>query len=151
MKKEISILKYKVHRLETEKLKIEKLKEVEENSLKVVTVESLKYKADVKRLNKLIKFADNKVKHYESKVRNAKYMIVTFDQSDRKGWRYRSSAKASPLRNMKDLPRKWSKRKIQLVYISKNEKKMKVKKEYMEIVAETKQNKRDLESQLRAL
>jgi hypothetical protein len=98
---------------------------------------------EVASLNYKIKILDNKVKNYQSKIRNIKYAIIKMTKDDRKGWYYKTAG-IRYTKTMSQLPRKWNRRKIRFVYISKAEKHEKIKKEYLKEIAKLEAEKQGL-------
>ncbi len=66
---------------------------------------------------------------------------------DRKCWYYRKHGRGY-MNKMEDLPSKWSRKKIRIVYISKKEKQEKVKKQYIKELAVVEKQKQALVTEL---
>lgn len=105
----------------------------------------------ITNLKHKIRLLNNQIEKYKSKARNAKYAIVKMTQADRKGWYRRKGGSKNHLESMKDLPRKWNRRDIRIVYISKNQKKEKLKQQYLKQVSKLQKEKSTLVSQLTGL
>lgn len=105
----------------------------------------------ITNLKHKLSLLNNQIDKYKSKARNAKYAIVKMTKDDAKGWYYRKGGSKNDLEPMKDLPRKWNRRDIRILYISKSEKKEKLKRQYLAQASKLQKEKSALVSQLTAL
>ena len=102
----------------------------------------------VSTLKSKIMTLDRQIKGYQSKIKNVKYMIVKMTNDDRKGWYYRKGGSINYLKSMSDLPQSWNRRKIRIVYISKDEKKQKIKVQYQKELTKLEREKQVLAKEL---
>lgn len=102
----------------------------------------------ISTLKRKVTILDRQIKGYQSKIRNVKYMIVKMTNADRKGWYYRKGGSIKHLQSMSALPHKWNRRKIRIVYISKDKKKQKIKDQYQKELTKLEKEKQVLEKEL---
>ncbi len=135
--KEIKALKAEIAALKMEK----------KTSSKKVPLSSAALRK-VSTLKSKIATLDRQIRGYQSKIRNVKYMIVKMTNADRKGWYYRKSGSINHLSSISDLPQNWNRRKIRIVYISKDKKKQKIKAQYQKELTKLEREKQVLEKEL---
>ena len=102
----------------------------------------------ISTLKRKIAVLDSRIKGYQSKIRNVKYKIVKMTNADRKGWYYRKGGSIKRLGEMKKLPKNWNRRDIRIVYISKDEKRQKIKEQYQKELNKLESEKQALEKEL---
>ena len=105
----------------------------------------------ISTLKSKIAVLNKKIKDCQFKIRNVKYKILKMTDEDRKGWYYRKSGSSRSLHSMSTLPRNWNRKTVRIVYISKDEKRQKLTKEYQEELAKLEKQKQDLTKELAAI
>ncbi|MCP3967258.1 MAG: hypothetical protein GY718_13055 [Lentisphaerae bacterium] len=129
----------KKEKLLNDKLKVsqEKKKSVSNANVKR-QMDSLKKKALV--IKKKLQQIDNEIQSNSFKVRTALNSIVKVTKEHAKGWYWKSSG-AKYLKPMRQLPHKYSKKKIRIVYLSKEEIRKLKAKPFIDKVAALKKQK----------
>lgn len=136
------------------KIEIARLKQSQGNVSKNISPKRKLSTAELRKASSLkskIKDLDREIKRQQEKINSIKYMIVKMTKSDRKGWFYRKGGSIRRLNSMSTLPQKWNRRKIRIAYISKDQKKQKLKTEYSKVLTKLEKEKQALEKELSKL
>jgi len=146
----IKVIQKQAQEIKTLRAEIKALKQGTNRTVKKAPLSSAELQK-VTALKNKIATVDEKIKKCQYKIRNVKYRILKMTDEDRKGWYYRKTGSISRLSPISSLPRNWNRKTVRIVYISKDEKREKLKKEYQKELAKLEKEKEALEKQLAAI
>ena len=116
-----------------------------------LTVQERKLQREKKALEYKIMCANQAIARCQEKIKNLKFVIVEFDKEDAKGWYYRKNGNSTSLHSMSSLPRKYRRRDIVIVNISKDEKRAKMKKNLLAEINKKQKEVKEFEQKIASL